>query len=44
MVYKLVQHAQRHWRKLDGRQLLPLVLANRQFTDGIMTPAHTDAA
>lgn len=44
MVFKLVQHAQRHWRKLDGCTLLPLVLANRRFSDGIMAPAHTDAA
>jgi putative transposase len=44
MVFKLVQHAQRHWRKLDGRNLLPHVLANRQFIDGIMASAHTDVA
>ena len=44
MVYKLVQHAQRHWRKLDGHQLIPEVLAGRRFVDGIIDPAHRDAA
>jgi len=44
MVFKLVQHAQRHWRRLDGHQLIPELLAGRRFVDGIMSPAHTDAA
>lgn len=44
MVYKLVEQAQRHWRKLDGHQLIPDVLANRRFIDGIIDSTHRDAA
>jgi hypothetical protein len=36
MVFKLVQHAQRHWRRLDGHQLIPDVLAGKRFMDGII--------
>jgi putative transposase len=44
MVFKLVQHAQRHWRKLDGREFIPDVLAGKRFVDGIIDTAHRDAA
>jgi transposase-like protein len=44
MVFKLVQHAQRHWRKLDGHQLIPEVLGGRRFIDGIIDTTHRDAA
>lgn len=44
MVFKLVQHAQRHWRRLDGHHLIPEVLAERRFVDGIIAPTRTDAA
>jgi hypothetical protein len=44
MVFKLVQHAQHHWRRLDGHQLIPDVLAGRRFADGIIAPIRTDAA
>lgn len=44
MVFKLVQHAQRHWRKLDGHQLIPEVLAGKRFTDGIIDTTRRDAA
>lgn len=44
MVYKLVEHAQRHWRKLDGHQLIPEVLAGRRFIDGIIDTTRRDAA
>lgn len=44
MVFKLVQHAQRHWRRLDGHHLIPEVLADRRFVDGIIAPTRTDAA
>lgn len=44
MVYKLVEHAQRHWRKLDGHQLIPEVLAGRRFIDGIIDTTRRSAA
>jgi putative transposase len=44
MVYKLVEHAQRHWRKLDGAQLLLEVLAGQRFIDGMIDTTHRDAA
>jgi putative transposase len=44
MVYKLIEHAQRHWRKLDGHQLIPEVLSGKRFVDGIMDVTHRDAA
>lgn len=44
MVYKLVELAQRHWRKLDGHQLLLEVLAGKRFIDGLLETAHRDAA
>ena len=44
MVFKLVEHAQRHWRKLDGRQLIPLLLEGRSFKDGIIDDTRRTAA
>lgn len=44
MVFKLAHHAQRHWRKLDGHQLIPELLAGRRFIDGIIETTHRDAA
>ena len=44
MVFKLLQHAQRHWRKLDGHQLIPEVLAGKRFIDGMIEKTHRDAA
>jgi transposase-like protein len=44
MVYKLIEHAQRHWRKLDGHQLIPEVLAGTRFTDGMIETTQRDAA
>jgi putative transposase len=35
MVCKLTQHAQNHWRKLNGHALLPKVLSAVRFADGI---------
>jgi len=40
MVFKLAQHAQKHWRKLNGHALLPKVLRAVRFEDGI---EHTQA-
>lgn len=31
MVYKLLRMAEKHWRRLDGYQLLPLVRAGAAF-------------
>lgn len=36
MVFKLMQEAQRTWRKLDGSQQLELVQAGRRFVDGVL--------
>jgi putative transposase len=44
MVFKLVKHAQRHWRKLDGHQLIPLLLEGRRFKDGIIDETNSNAA
>jgi len=44
MVFKLVEHAQRHWRKLDGHQLIPLLLEGRRFKDGIIDDTNSNAA
>ena len=44
MVFKLVEHAQRHWRKLDGHQLIPLLLEGRRFKDGIIDKTNSNAA
>jgi putative transposase len=35
MVFKLLDMAQAHWRRLDGACLLPLVRAGLQFVDGV---------
>jgi hypothetical protein len=34
MAFKLIQMAQDRWRRLNGAQLLPLVRAGVQFTNG----------
>ena len=44
MVYKLIDHAQRHWRKLDGYQRIPELLSGTRFIDGIMDTTRRDAA
>ena len=35
MVFKLVQSAERHWRRLNGYQLIPEVIQGVRFIDGI---------
>jgi hypothetical protein len=43
MVFKLAQHAQKHWRKLNGHALLLKVLQAVRFEDGIeQTQAPTN--
>ena len=39
MVFKLAQSAERHWRSLNGRQLLPEVIQGTRFIDGIKDQA-----
>ena len=35
MVFKLCQSASKKWRKLDGRNRLPEVIAGVEFRDGL---------
>ncbi len=35
MVFKLVEGAQKTWRRLDGQNQLPKIMANVKFDDGI---------
>jgi transposase-like protein len=35
MAFKLLEAAQRHWRRLDGAELIPLVRAGVRFVDGM---------
>jgi putative transposase len=44
MVFKLVEQAQRHWRKLDGHQLIQLLLDGKRFKDGIIEETNRRAA
>jgi transposase-like protein len=44
MVFKLVEQAQRHWRKLDGHQLILQILEGRRFKDGIIEETSRSAA
>jgi len=39
MVFKLLEAAQRSWRRLDGTNLLPKVICGVKFKDGIEEPA-----
>ncbi len=39
MVYKLMESAAKHWRLLNGSQLLPDVIAGVVFTDGVRAQA-----
>jgi putative transposase len=48
MAYKLLRMAEERWRRLNGHELLPLVRAGVNFTDGRNTerddPTHTERA
>ena len=35
MAFKLPEVAQRHWRRLDSAELIPLVRAGVRFVDGV---------
>lgn len=39
MVFKLAKDAERHWRKLNGSQLLAKVVEGTRFIDGVMEKA-----
>ena len=41
MVFKLVEQAQRHWRRLDGHDLLPKIILGVKFKDGIEVAAKS---
>ena len=43
MVFKLVEQAQRHWRRLDGHALLPKIIMGVKFKDGIEVAAKSAA-
>jgi transposase-like protein len=34
MAFKLIQGAEKHWRRLDGQELIPLMRAGVKFVDG----------
>ena len=44
MAFKLLDMAQRRWRRLDGAQLLPLVRGGEKFTDGVGAEPKRSAA
>ena len=44
MAFKLLDMAQRRWRRLDGAQLLPLVRAGEKFVDGVRAEPNRSAA
>jgi putative transposase len=44
MAFKLLDMAQRRWRRLDGAWLLPLVRAGEKFVDGVSAEPHRSAA
>ena len=39
MVFKLCQSAERHWRQLNGQELLSDVIKGVRFVDGIKEAA-----
>jgi len=39
MVFKLATQAEKHWRRLNGYQLIPKVIEGVKFTDGVMENA-----
>ena len=44
MVFKLVEAAQKSWRRLDGHNQLPKVIQGVKFTDGIEVAAQPAAS
>ena len=44
MVFKLVEAAQKSWRRLDGHNLLPKLIMGVKFADGIEITSRPQAA
>ena len=44
MVFKLVDAAQKSWRRLDGHNQLPKLIQGVRFTDGIEVAANPASA
>ena len=42
MVYKLLESAQKHWKRIKGFNLLPLVVNNVKFKDGEQVRDQSD--
>ena len=42
MVFKLTMAASKTWRRLEGENRLPMVIAGVKFTDGVATSATAD--
>jgi transposase-like protein len=42
MAFKLLEAAQRHWRRLDAAELIPLVRAGVRFVDGLRIERQDD--
>ena len=42
MVFKLVEGAQKTWRRLNGPQQLPKIIQGVKFTDGLEVVATDD--
>ncbi len=39
MVYKLAEQAEKHWRRMNAHELIPLVIRGAVFVDGVMQKA-----
>jgi len=44
MVFQLIRVAEKHWRRLNGYELLERVIAGVTFIDGIQATKKTQAA
>ena len=44
MVFKLVEAAQKSWRRLDGHNQLPKLILGVKFSDGLETTAKPENA
>jgi hypothetical protein len=44
MIFKLVEAAEKSWRRLDGHNLLPKLIVGVKFTDGIEIIASSTRA
>lgn len=42
MVFKLIEAAERRWRRIDGHELVALVRAGAQFKNGKLVEADQD--